>query len=197
MRTHKSIARVRNTVGITRRAFAWRAWMLVTLSMAIIVPATTAKAASAIEYAIKGTYLFKFGAFVEWPKTVFSSPESPLVIGILGEDPFGSDLDQSLKNQTVEGRQVVLVRLKRVEQARDVHILFIGYDTVQPRESILADLRGRSVLTVTDKSGQHGGIITFLLRDNKVRFEIDLNAADQAGLKISSKLINLAVTANK
>ena len=197
MRTYKSTARLRNTVGVTRRAFVWRAWMLATLLMAMVVPATTVKAASAIEYAIKGTYLFKFGAFVEWPKTVFASAESPLVIGILGEDPFGSDLDQSLKNQTVEGRQVVLMRFKRVEQARDAQILFIGHDTLQPRENILADLRGRSVLTVTDKSSQRGGIITFLLRDNKVRFEIDVNAADQAGLKISSKLINLAVAANK
>ncbi len=159
--------------------------------------ALAAKADDAVEYAIKGTFLAKFGDFVEWPAAAFPQPDAPFVIGILGEDPFGSSLDKTLENRSIQGRKMVVVRYKRIEQAGDAHILFIARDTPQHRDTVLTELRKRNVLTVTDKSKRPDGIINFVIHENRVRFEIDADAAEQAGLKLSSKLLSLAVATRK
>ncbi|HEX9391944.1 MAG TPA: YfiR family protein [Usitatibacteraceae bacterium] len=152
---------------------------------------------SSLEYAIKGAYLFKFGDFVEWPETVFAQPNAPFVIGILGEDPFGPNLDQSLRNRSVQGRPIVIKRYERVEEARSAQILYLGQGLQERKEAVLAELRKTNTLTVSDKYRQAGAMINFVLEENKVRFEIDAAAAQQAGLKISSKLLSLAKARGK
>jgi hypothetical protein len=112
--------------------------------------------------------------------------------GILGEDPFGTDLDRSVQGLTVQGRSVVIKRYQRVEQSRDAQILYISATTQERREYLLGRLRDENVLTVSDKSALPGGIVSFVIQENKVRFEIDAEAAERAGLKLSSKLLALA-----
>jgi YfiR/HmsC-like len=151
-----------------------------------------AKAEDSLEYAVKGAFLFKFGAFVEWPPSALPEPGAPFIIGILGEDPFGANLDQMVQNREVHGRPVVIKRYKRIEQARDAHILYISTSEKERLQEIAASLSGTSILTVSDESRQAGGIINFIIQENKVRFEIDAEAAERAGLKLSSKLLSLA-----
>lgn len=149
-------------------------------------------AGDSLEYQVKGAFLFKFGAFVEWPPSAFPEPGTPFVIGILGDDPFGATLDQTIENRKVQGRPVVIKRYKRGEQVRDAHILYISPSETGRLEQIAASLRGVSILTISDESLTPRGIINFVIQENKVRFEIDAEAADRAGLKVSSKLLSLA-----
>jgi hypothetical protein len=150
------------------------------------------KAEGSLEYAIKGAFLFKFGDFVEWPPSAFPGPGTPFVIAILGKDPFGASLEQTVQNRTAHGRPVVIKRYKRIEQVQDAHILYISPSETERLEEIAASLSGTSILTVSDESPQPAGIINFIIQENKVRFEIDIEAAESAGLKLSSKLLSLA-----
>jgi hypothetical protein len=151
-----------------------------------------AKIEDSLEYAIKGAFLLKFGAFVDWPPSALPEPGAPFIIGIFGEDPFGADLDHTVQNREVHGRPVVIRRYKRVEQAKEAHILYISPSERERLEQILTSLDGTSILTVSDESPQPAGIINFIIQEKKVRFEIDLEAAERSGLKLSSKLLSLA-----
>lgn len=151
-----------------------------------------AKTEESLEYAVKGAFLLKFGAFVDWPASALSEPGASFIIGILGEDPFGANLDEMVKNREVHGRPVAIKRYKRMEQAREAHILYISPSERERLGQIVASLDGASVLTVSDESPQPAGIINFIIQEKKVRFEIDLEAAERSGLKLSSKLLSLA-----
>ncbi|WP_114970784.1 YfiR family protein [Rhodoferax ferrireducens] len=147
-----------------------------------------------LEYAVKATYLYKFAAYVDWPAKAFSAPDSPLALCIAGDDPFGASLDSAVRDQRIAGRPVLVRRLKSVGRDADCQILFAGGADPQ-RAQFLAAVRGSAVLTVTDRheSGGSAGIIDFVMRDNRVRFDIDEAAATRSGLGISSKLLKLAL----
>ena len=183
-----AVLRTRNRPpGVRRHGF----FVLVAVVLFALISGM-AKAQATPEYAVKAAFLVKFGAFVEWPSDTFPPPNAPFVIGILGEDRFGADLDRSVQGATVQGRPVIVRRYQRVEQSRDAQILYISATTEERREYLLSRLRDESTLTVSDKSALPGGIISFVIQDNKVRFEIDAEAAERAGLKLSSKLLALA-----
>lgn len=145
------------------------------------------------EYQIKAAFLYNFAKFIDWPAEAFASGGAPLVIGVVGTDPFGSALDQAINGKNVAGRQLIVRRLKWGQNLRACHILFISSSERQHLPQIIQSLRGTSVLTVGDVGGftQQGGIINFTLEASKVRFEINTRGADQAGLKVSSKLLQL------
>src|SRR5882724_8533961 len=165
----------------------------VALAASFSLAGTATTTQESLEYAVKGAFLFKFGSFVEWPSSAFPNPDTPFVIGILGKDPFGASLDQIVQGRTVQGRVVVIQRLQRVEQAKDVHILFVARTEMERAEQIAASLRGNSVLTVSDvEQSLQAWMINLVTVDNKVRFEIDEDLAQRAGLKLSSKLLSLA-----
>jgi len=146
------------------------------------------------EYAIKSAYLYQFSSFIELPPAVFPEPATPFCICVLGEDPFGPLLD-ALQRKTVQGRAVAVIRLKQVREGGGCHILFISPSEAPRLDKILAALETRPVLTVGDLPGfaQAGGAIEFVYQDNKIRFAINLDTARRAGLKISSKLLSLAM----
>jgi hypothetical protein len=147
--------------------------------------------AQSLENAIKATFLYKFALYVEWPGGAFTTAASALSLCVIGEDPFSATLDTALNGQRVDGRDVVVRRVKTVEP--DCHIVFAGGDDAELKQT-LATARGRSVLTVTDnRNGASAGIINFVVKDNRVRFTIDDAAAAQNGLNISSKLLSLAL----
>lgn len=146
------------------------------------------------EYQVKAVFLFNFAQFVQWPPQAFSRPDQPFRIGILGEDPFGPYLDQTVQGEKIDGHPLVVKRCTGVEDARDCQILFIGRSQMGNLEGIFAALQGLSILTVGDAQGfvQRGGVLRFNMVDNKVHLRVSLKAAQRANLAISSKLLRLA-----
>jgi len=154
------------------------------------------------EYQIKAAFLYNFAKFIEWPPEAFAQKESPFVIGILGDNPFGTDLEKAVHNKTVNDRPLEVKECRSVTEATNCHILFISSSEKKPSASekkrlseIFAGLRGNSVLTVGETDGftENGGMINFVQESNKIRFRISDDAAKAARLKISSKLLSLAV----
>jgi YfiR/HmsC-like len=143
------------------------------------------------EYDVKAVFLFNFSQFVDWPAPAFEDARAPLVIGVLGNDPFGSALEVIVRGQTANGRPIVVQRYTRVEEIGACHILFIG-DSEQSRlPQVLAALAGRHILTVGDFDdfAGSGGVIRFVNVGNRIRLHINLQAAKAANLSISSKLL--------
>lgn len=158
-----------------------------------IVLCAHAQPASAPEYEVKAAFIYNFAKFVEWPEGAFSTGDSDMVLCVANEIPFGKALE-SIRGKTVKGRRIVVRQYKDVEDIAACHILFIGSSERKRLGQILEAVKGRSILTVGDEQGfaQQGGIINFIIAENKVSFEINLDAARRAGLEISSKLLRLA-----
>jgi hypothetical protein len=156
-------------------------------------PALAAPTAQQVE----AVFLFYFTQFVDWPPAAFTGEHSPIVIGVLGDDPFHGALDQAVAGERVNGRPIVVRRLRRLADAPDCHILYISASEARQLPRILGALKGRTVLTVSDldRFGQSGGMIRFVLIDQHVRLRINAQAARAAGLKLSSKLLSAAVPA--
>jgi hypothetical protein len=146
------------------------------------------------EYQVKAAYLFNFLKFVEWPDDAFADPLAPYVVGVVGEDPFGSALPQVVIGKTVQGRDLVIRLYRPGEPLRGAHILFISASEKKRLPAILSALRGSSTLTVGDTGEflEAGGMIQFLSENDRVRFAINVDAARRGRLKISSKLLSLA-----
>jgi hypothetical protein len=147
------------------------------------------------EYQIKAAFIFNFAKFVEWPAAAFAKASSPIVVGVLGENPFQDALEKTIKNKTVDEHPVIIMQYRAAADATNCHILFISNSEKARLPQILKQLKGSSVLTVGEMPGftETGGIINFVLEGTKVRFQINNNAANSAGLKISSKLLKLSV----
>lgn len=146
------------------------------------------------EYQIKAAFLFNFGKFVEWPPSSFADASAPLRICVLGPDPFGEQLRNIVNEKTVNGRKLVIDYVVDPSASRTCHILFIASSKKNRIGQILEMLRGSTALTVGDTEGfvQRGGMINFVLVDNRVQFEVNRWAIEVAGLKISSKLLSVA-----
>src|SRR5712675_237996 len=149
------------------------------------------------EYLIKAGFIYNFAKLVEWPATAFAQPDSPIVIGILGEDPFGATLDRIVTDKKINGRGIAVKRLKwgrDLKDLRDCNILFISSSEKEHLDSVVDAMKWLPILTIGDAPGfaRRGGIINFTLEDNKVRFEVNVEAAKHADLTISSRLLTLA-----
>jgi hypothetical protein len=146
------------------------------------------------EYEVKAVFLFNFSQFVDWPAASFADPHSPLVIGVLGSDPFGKTLDEIVRGETVNGRPLAVRRYQSLEEIDTCHILFIARSQDPQLDAIVAGLKGRSILTVGDFEGfaRRGGMIRFVTVGNKIRLRVNLLAAQEAKLTISSKLLRPA-----
>jgi len=147
------------------------------------------------EYRLKALFLYHFAEFVDWPTNAFADAQSPYVVGVLGNDPFGEDLDKTLEGQSLNGRKFEIRRFKNISQVRDCHILFISSSESRRLEDIFKKLHGQSILTVGEKMddfAKRGGMIQFIDTGTKLRFAINNQAANDAQLKISSQLLSLA-----
>ncbi len=145
------------------------------------------------EYQVKAAYLYYFSTYVDWPPESLSRTGEPLVIGVLGVDPFGAILDDTLRGKTINNRKLVVKRFQNFQDARDSHILFISSSQRDRLPSILKALEGAAVLTVAeiDQFASRGGQIAFRMEDKKVRFDINVSAVERARLKISAQLMKL------
>ena len=146
------------------------------------------------EYQIKAVFLFNFAQFVEWPPAAFASANSPIVIGVLGENPFGAYLDETVRDEKVNNRPLEVQRYRRVDEIKTCHVLFISRSEANRLEQILVSLKDRSILIVGDGDDfvQRGGMIRLATAQNKVRLIINVDAAKAANLTISSKLLRAA-----
>lgn len=154
--------------------------------------AGTARAASANEYQIKAAFLFNFAKFVGWPSQAFADANTPLIIGVLGQDPFGSYLDETVQGERIDNRQLVIQRYHSPAEIKHCHVLFISRSEAGRLNQIVSSLKSRNMLIVTDADGGEGGvIIRFVTEGNRIRFKIDAQAAKAANLTISSKLLRL------
>jgi hypothetical protein len=148
------------------------------------------------EYDVKAAFLFHFAQFVEWPGETFKDASSPLTYCTIGEDKFHGALDESMKGKSVGGRPLRVLHLKQREPIEGCQVIFVAIGEKKRLEEALAGTAGQAVLTVgeTEHFARDGGVIGFCLDENKVRFEINLDAASKARLKISAKLLSLAKT---
>jgi hypothetical protein len=147
------------------------------------------------EYQVKAAFLFNFAKFIDWPARKFTQPDSPLIIGIVGSDPFGELLEEQVQDQPIHDRTVIVRHIQSMEELRKCHILFVCRSEEGRLGPILSEVRGDNVLTVgeTDNFISRGGMINFVMVGGSVRFQINVSAARHADLKISSKLANLAL----
>jgi YfiR/HmsC-like len=147
------------------------------------------------EYPLKALFLYNFGGYVEWPPATFGGVTQPFVIGIMGSSPVESTLQEIAATRRIDGRQIVVEHFASADAIRPCQILFIARD-VDPRNRQLAveRMRNREVLIVGESRdfAQHGAVANFFIEANKIRFEINVEAAKQHHLKISAKLLALA-----
>lgn len=161
-------------------------------SLTVLAAGEPARAQSNLEYSIKANYLVRFAAFVDWPVGVFAGPQSPVVICVVGRDPFGRVLDRAARSQTAHGRALTVRRPTTPEAAAACHILYVGPGGAAIAAALEA-LPGR--LTVTDAAiAPRRGMIHFVVIDDRVRFHIDQGAAARRNLTLSSRLLNLALS---
>ncbi len=169
--------------------------MAVVSAVLMVIGTSHAQDAPLSEYRLKAAFLFNFAKFVEWPPEAFATPNTPIVIGVLGDNPFGTDLEETVRNKVINGRPVVVKFPQSSDAATNCHILFISTSERKRLPEIFESLRRASVLTVseTDRFTEMGGMINFIPEGNKIRFQINDEAAKNAKLKISAKLLSLAV----
>jgi len=153
------------------------------------------------EYLIKAGFIYNFANLVQWPSTSFAQPDSPIVIVILGEDHFGTTLDHALEGKKVNARSFVIKRARSVSELqralgpqKECQILYVSSSEMPHLGEAIQLLKGVPVLTIGETPGfaKNGGIINLILEDNKVRFEVNVQAAKEADLNISSRLLALA-----
>jgi hypothetical protein len=145
------------------------------------------------EYQVKAAFLLNFARFVEWPPTNFSSPTDPIDICVLGPDPFGEALDDIVKDKVISGRHLQVRRLHEVSQSNGCEVVFVNAIEARSKPQHSKELTW-GILTISDGKdfSRDGGIVTLVMQQNRIGFEINLDAADHSGLKISSKLLSLA-----
>lgn len=146
------------------------------------------------EFNTEATFLCNLGRFVEWPSNTFSSTNAPMLIGVYGKNPFSDELADLARGKSINGHEII-ARNVSFNELQKCQILFIGESRQSDLNAILRKVDGASVLTVTDNIDpfRSGVMINFTTKNNQVRFEINDKAAERVGLKISSKLLNLAV----
>ncbi len=154
---------------------------------------TTADAAPG-EYQIKAVFLLNFSRFVEWPPTTFESPDAPFVVGVFGDDPFGADLDQVMKGETVQGRPIVVQRVTSAQEAAQCQILFVHRWSGAPMNKVLDAIDATGTLTVSDDEAavQRGAMIVLVTQNNRVKLQVNVDRSRAAGLTISSNLLRSA-----
>jgi hypothetical protein len=146
------------------------------------------------EYEVKAAFIYNFAKYVRWPEASTSETTKPFVIGVIGRDPFGQALDDAIRGQSLQGRAVSVKRFGTVEEVADCDILFISSSEKNNLPRILEVLHRAPVLTIgdMDRFAERGGMINLTTEEARVRFEINVEAAERAGLKPGSQLLRLA-----
>ena len=166
---------------------------LLLLSLLLTPGGGRAQEAQPSEYQVKAALIFAFAKFVEWPPATFADTKSPLCIGVLGDNPFGADLERTVQDKMLNNRPLAIKECRTLEEAKKCHVLFISTSEKKRFPEIFDGLAEAHVLTVgeTENFVKSGGAINFFREGNRFRFEINDAAAKKAGLKVDSKLLGL------
>ena len=169
-------------------------WLLLPLGFAMPGSASAASGLQASEPRVKAAFLFKFGDYIEWPEGSFDSPAAPLTIGVLDANPLADELSAIVVGRHVGGRPVQVRRLRRGDPLAGLHVVFVGRVAGGKLEALLAPIRGRPTLVVTESADglRADSVINFVVQSEKVRFDVSLPAAETRGLKVSSRLSAVA-----
>lgn len=175
-------------VGALLRLTGW----FVLCGLLIFVAPQTLRAQSK-EYQVKAAFLYNFAQFVAWPESAFTNADEPFQIGVLGDNPFGADLKETVRGETIHGRTVVIQESRRAENLAGCQIVFISKSEAGRATEVCSKLNSKPVLTVSEAPGfvQRGGVINFYRDGTKVRFEINPDAAEKNGLKLGSELLGV------
>ena len=146
------------------------------------------------EYQVKAAFLYNFAKFVEWPSQAFRTPTDPITMCVLGHNPVGNALEEVIRGKAIEGRSVVYRQVADAESASSCQILFVASSDVKRFRALCPSLKSSGILTVGEAQGfaADGGVINFKLDSGRVRFEVNVDAAEHEQLHISSKLLSLA-----
>lgn len=161
------------------------AWLMAPLQSA---------SASQSEYALKSVFLYNFCRFIDWPDSAFASPNEPFIIGIIGDDPFGSLLNEAIEGEKYHNRPIRIDHFRTPGDIKRCHLLFVSHAGAGRVDSILAAVAGKSVLTVSETEDflNRGGMITLTAEQNRIRLRINLAPLESANLTVSSKLLRVA-----
>lgn len=145
------------------------------------------------EHKVKAVFLYNFAQFVDWPATAYAESDSAIVIGVLGKDPFGSFLDETVNGESVKGHPITIQRYSSVKEIRQCHILYVNVTGTRLGNTLSA-LKGKNILTVGDAANftRLGGMIRFKNEENKIGLQINLNEVKQTDIVVSSKLLRLS-----
>ena len=169
--------------------------LLLLVLVALLAWPTGLRAGSALqrEYEIKAAYLYNFINYIDWPADALPPAGGTITIGIVGENPFGEALGP-LNGKQIKGRKLVVKQITDAKDMAQCQIVFISASEKQRVAELLEKIKGARILTVSEIEGfaARGGIINFISEQNKVRFEINPDAARGLGLTISSDLLKLA-----
>jgi hypothetical protein len=158
-----------------------------------VVAATAALAQrEASEASVKAAFLYKFANYVEWPPNAFASPAAPLVIGVMGADEIGTELEKLAPGRSVNGHPLAVKRVKEGEPARGVHVLLIGKDQATAAAVRSAQQQGALTVTESERGLDMGSAINFVTAGERVGFEVSLDAAEKSGHRISSRMLTVA-----
>jgi hypothetical protein len=160
------------------------------------LPIASAEEVGVTEYEVKAAWLLNFARFIDWPSDAFASPADPIVVGVVGKDPFGPHLERTFAGKNVKGRTLAIKRLAADQDLKGCHILFLSSSEKKRHREILEKLKNAPVLTVgeADELLDQGGVISFVRKEGTVRFAINLNAAQRAQLKASANLLKVALS---
>lgn len=173
------------------------------LALAGLLPATPAAAAGAplvaTEERVEAAYLHKFLNYADWPPAAFPRADTPYVIGVAGDDAVADELAHIAAGRSVNNRGVIVKRVLPGDSLNDLHMLFIGPAERARQAQWLRQAKGRPILTVTDADGalEQGAIINFRTVDDRVRFEVSVDAAEQSDIRLSSRLFTVATNVVK
>jgi hypothetical protein len=146
------------------------------------------------EYQVKAAFLYNFAKFVEWPSRTFRTSQDPILVCVLGHNPFGNALEETIRGKSIEGRAVAFRQVADAQEASLCQILFVSSAEGKHFRALWGNLSPAGILTVGEVEGfaAGGGVINFKLDGGRVHFEINVDAAEHAQLHISSKLLGLA-----
>lgn len=180
-----------------------RRWLTVLLWLSGLFSSSYAAAqpddVSPGEIQIKAAFLYKFTGYVEWPKSSFKDTNSPITIGVVAADEIADELRHMVSGRTMQSRPLTVIEISKESDLSGVHVLFIGRDANARLARLIEAVRQRPILTVTDIPDglDRGGMINFVIAKRRVQFEIAVDAAEKAGLVLSSRLLSVALRVKK
>lgn len=164
------------------------------LAASVAAVALPAKAQAPLERSVKAAFLYKFAGYATWPETSFPTPDSPVRIGVTGDETLANELRKMVRTRTSGGRRVEVVSIPPEEIPRGVHVAFRAHGARDALVDWIREARREPILIVTESPGalSRGSMINFVERDGRIRFEVGLGAAKQAGITLSSRLLSVA-----